>query len=371
MNLGDIGSKLLDVQNNLAERNKKRAFNYSKRMAFYRKLERMTGEPAAVPINDALFELQALEEIKGRKSSMWYLLDDVMDQLRSTKDSFTTCLSKYIPENDVMVLAASENDDIAIGFKSLIESNKKSRLMKKTFISAITYPCILLVVIIMVISGFSIWIIPQYAEMVKPETTLSTLSSLLLNTSKYLPIWLPILISTIIGAIIFITWALPNLNKFRLQIENIPPFNMYRIMTGGAFIFALNSLSKAGYSPQEALQEMKNSVKPYLRHRIDIYLDLMADGKDLGDVLYESQLNFPDKDMVKELSIQTKYSDEDNSLEILSEVLFEDGLEVIQKQAKLVNGIMTLLITTVIVMLYVGILLLGQDASSAGQISNF
>lgn len=371
MNLGDISNKFVDLQNNLADRNKKRAFNYSKRMAFYRKLERMTGEPAAVPINDALFELQNLEEIKGRRSSMWYLLDDIMLQLRSTKDSFTDCLSKYVPENDVMVLAAAESDDIALGFKALIESNKKSRIMKKTFISAIAYPCILIVVMLMVISGFSIWIIPQYAEMIKPETTLSMLSSLLLNTSKYLPIWLPSLMITIIGVIAFIIWALPNLNKFRLQIEDIPPFNMYRIMTGGAFIFALNSLSKAGYSPQEALHEMKNSTKPYLNHRISIYLELMAEGKDLGDVLYESQLNFPDKDMVKELSIQTKYSDEDNSLEILSEVLFEDGLEVIQKQAKLINGIMTLIITTVIVMLYVGILMLGQDASSSSQISNF
>lgn len=367
----NLNNQLIDFQNNLAERNKKRAFNYSKRMAFYRKLERMTGEPAALPINEALFELQALEEIKGRRSSMWYLLDDIMLQLRSTKDSFTTCLGKYVPESDVMVLSAAESDDIALGFKSLIESNKKSRIMKKTFMSAITYPCILFVVIILVISGFSIWIIPQYAEMIKPETTLSTLSILLLNTSKYLPIWLPILIITVIGLIASIVWALPNLNRFRLQIEDFPPFNMYRIMTGGAFIFALNSLSKAGYSPQEALHEMRESTKPYLRHRIDIYLDLMADGKDLGDALYESQLNYPDKDMVKELSIQSKYSDEDNSLEILSEVLFEDGLEVIQKQAKLVNGIMTLLITTVIVMLYVGILMLGQDASSASQISNF
>lgn len=366
-----LSNTLIEIQNNLAERSKKGAFTYTKRMAFYRKLERMTGEPASVPINDALLELQTLEEIKGRRSSMWYLLDDVMERLRSTKDSFTICLSKYIPESDVMVLAAAERDDITLGFKSLIESNKKSRMMRQVFISAISYPLVLTVLIIAIITGFSIWIVPQYAEMITPETVLSPLSNVLVITSKYLFIWLPLLIGIIVSLAIFIIWALPNLNKFRLQIENIPPFNMYRIMTGGAFIFALNSLSKAGYSPQESLIEMQDSVKPYLRHRIDIYLDMMADGKDLGDVLYESQLNFPDKDMVKELSIQTKYSDEDNSLEVLSDVLYEDGLEVIKKQAKLVNALMTLSITIIITALYVGILLLGQDISGVNKASNF
>lgn len=365
-----LNSKLLDFQNNQADRNKKRAFNYYKRMAFYRKLERMTGEPAAVPINDALFELQAFEEIKGKRTSMWYLLDDVMLQLRSSKDSFTTCLSKYIPENDVMVLSAAERDDITLGFKALIDSNKKSRVMKQAFINAISYPLFLVMLILLVITGFSIWIIPKYAEMIPPNATLSTPSQVLLAISKYLPIWLPLIVVSVLSLVVFIIWALPNLNKFRVNLENLPPFNMYRIMTGGAFIFALNSLSKAGYAPQEALNEMRDAVKPYLRHRIDIYLNLMADGKDLGEVLYESQLNFPDEEMVKELSIQTKYSDEDNSLEVLSKVLHEDGLEVIKKQAKSVNTIITLSVMTIIAMLYIGVLLLGQDVGSISS-SNF
>lgn len=367
----NIKSKVLDIQNNLAERSKKSAFTYAKRMAFYRKLERMTGEPAAVPINEALMELQALEEIKGRRSSMWYMLDDVMVQLRSTKDSFTTCLSKYIPENDQMVLAAAERDDITLGFKALIDSNKKSRIMKQAFISAVSYPLFLVVMIILVVTGFSIWIIPQYAEMITAETKLSTASMALIAISHYLPIWLPLIVGSMVSLAIFIIWALPNLNKYRLKLENLPPFNMYRIMTGGAFIFALNSLSKAGYAPQEALGEMRDSVKPYLRHRIDVYLELMADGKDLGEVLYESQLNFPDEEMVKELSIQTKYSDEDNSLEILSEVLHEDGLEVIKKQAKTINTIITLAVMITIAMLYIGVLLLGQDVGSMNNSSTF
>ncbi len=71
----------------------------------------------------------------------------------------------------------------------------------------------------------------------------------------------------------------------------------------------------------------------------------------------------------QELSIQTKYSDSDDSLEILSKTLAEDGIETIQVQAKSMNYIITFLVFGVILMLYLGVYQLGQDAGNIKVVS--
>jgi len=135
---------------------------------------------------------------------------------------------------------------------------------------------------------------------------------------------------------------------------------MYRIMVGCGFLFALNSLSKAGFMQIDALEQMVKLAKPYLRYRIEVIMDLMADGMDIGQALIHSKLDFPDKQMVRELAIQTKYS-EDDSLEVLSNNLAEDGLEAIKRQAQLLKFIITLVVFGTIGFLYFAVYQFGLD----------
>jgi type II secretory pathway component PulF len=334
---------------------------YKKRLAMYRMLEKMTGEPATLQINEAIEELRGLEVKKDLKTRMWYVYDDVMEQMRSSDADFAKALSKYVPQQDTMIIAASEQDDITFGFSTVIDNNKKTTEMRKAFTGALAYPLLMVCVLLLLLYYFSVRVIPEFVQNIPQGALLSSTSEILIVLANNFNYWFSFLIGTIAAICLFTIWALPNfINKYRKYLEDLPPFNMYRIMVGCGFLFALNSLGRAGFMQIDALGQMVKLAKPYLRYRIEVIMDKMADGMDIGQALIDSKLNFPDKQMVKELAIQTKYS-EDDSLEVLSSTLAEDGLEAIKRQAQVLKYAITILVFGTIGFLYFSIYQFGLD----------
>ena len=111
--------------NRISELTKKLAMGYKQRMKMYRMLEKMTAEPASLQINEAVEELRSLEVERNLKTRLWYVYDDIMEQMRNSDANFANSLSKYVPQQDTMIISASEQDDITSGFITVIENNKK------------------------------------------------------------------------------------------------------------------------------------------------------------------------------------------------------------------------------------------------------
>lgn len=352
---------LLQVHNYISYKFRQTIMTYKTRMALYRMLEKMTNRPAMLQINEAVEELRGLEIKKDYKSRLWYVLNDVMEQMRNSDANFAKSLSKYVPEQDMMIISASENDDITIGFTTVIANNIQNKKMKDAFISALAYPILMLVVLFSLLFYFSTSVIPVFVESISDGVLLSTTSEILITMSNNFNWWFSCLMIIASILFVFIMWALPNLSHgLRRYLEDIPPFNMYRVVVGCGFLFALGSLAKAGFKQDDSLEQMVHLAKPYLRYRIKRIQDLMADGMDIGQALVESKLNFPDKQMVIELAIQTKYSEED-SLEVLSNTLAEDGLASIKRQANSMRFIITFIVFSTIGFLYFGVYQFGAD----------
>lgn len=350
----------------------KSALTFNKRQIIYRMLEKMTGENTGIPIYEAIEELKVFEKSGNLKTRLWYFYDDLLIKMRSTSDNFSTAIASYIPEHDVIILKSAELDDISYGFSILLEVNKNNKNMRKAFVSNLSYPIFLIFLLAIVLFFFSKKIIPEYSGIIPYNANISSYSSFLIVASNSFNIWMPIFIVVIIALLLFVIWALPNfINKSRKYLEGLPPFNMYRIMIGCGFLFALNSLTKVGFQQLEALVQMSEVAKPYLKYRIEVIINYMAEGNDIGNALLKSGLNFPDENMMKELSIHSKYSQQDNSLEVLSKSLAEDGLEIIQLQAKLLNYAITTIVFGIIGFLYLGIYTLGQDLGNINSTLNF
>lgn len=355
----------ISLHNCLSKVTKASVMVYRQRQKTYRMLEKMTGEPATLQINEAIEEMRDLEvNSKDLKSRLWYVYDDIMEQMRNSDADFAKALSKYVPQQDIMIISASEQDDITAGFTTVIENNKKTNQMKKAFIQALAYPLFMFGVLLLLLFYFSIRVIPAFVQNVHNITQLSPSSVFLMYMADSFNWWFSGLIILVIGVVIFIVWALPNLtNEYRKYLENIAPFNMYRIMIGCGFLFALNSLGRSGYLQYEALEQMLKLAKPYLRYRIQTLMEHMADGLDIGESLIHSKLDFPDKHMVRELAIQIKYS-EDDVLDALSSTLAEDGLETIKIQAQSMRFLITFVVFAVIAFLYFAVYQFGNDLAS-------
>ncbi len=73
----NLYQSLINIHNRCAQLTRHTAMTFKRRMALYRMLEKMTGEPATLQINEAIIELQALETEKDRKTRMWYVYADI------------------------------------------------------------------------------------------------------------------------------------------------------------------------------------------------------------------------------------------------------------------------------------------------------
>ena len=287
-----------------------------------------------------------------------------MEQMRNSDANFANSLSKYVPQQDTMIISASEQDDITSGFITVIENNKKTNEMKKAFKLALAYPILLVCVLLGLLFYFSVQVIPAFVASIEPNTVLSPSSIFLIELSNNFSLWFSMLMGSIIFLALFVFWALPNFtNKYRKYLENIAPFNMYRIMVGCGFLFALNSMGRSGFMQLEALEQIGDLAKPYLKYRIMLIMEQMADGLDIGQALIQSQLDFPDKQMIRELSIFIKYS-EDDSLDTLSSTLAEEGLEAIKLQASSMKLLINFMVYGCIGLLYFSVYQFGIDLGS-------
>ena len=355
----------VELHNSLTNITKKTAMNYKQRLKIYRMLEKMTGEPANLQINEAIDELRSIEMNHALKSRLWYVYDEIMEQMRNTDANFAKALSKYIPQQDTMIIASSEQDDITLGFTTVIQNNRQTSQMNKAFSQALGYPLLMIVVLLILLFYFSTKIIPIFVDSVTLGMELSASSIFLMKMASSFIWWFSGVLIIIIALLFFLIWALPNWTDLsRKYVEDFPPFNMYRTVVGCGFLFALNSLGKSGYMQYDALEQMVKLAKPYLRYRIEVIMELMADGLDIGQALIQSKLNFPDKQMVRELAIWVKYSDDD-SLEMLSKNLAEDGLESMKMQAQSLKYIIMIFVFGVIGFLYYAVYQFGLDLATA------
>jgi type II secretory pathway component PulF len=338
--------------------------NANIRLRIYRMLVKMTDEPASLPIYDAITELRNNEIMHGYKSRLWYIYTAILDRMHNYGDSFATALIHYVPAQDVLILVSSEQHDITQGLKILIDNYTKIGKLRQEFLQALSYPIAMSLLLLLVVGYISIKIIPQFTQNIQPNSILSASSIILVDISKNFYLYLISIIIIVLIIIILILWALPNFNNyFRKYLEHIFPFNIYRIVTGCGFLFALNAMSKAGYIQYEALEQMLLLAKPYLKYRIQKIMHYMINGADIGQALITSNLNFPDKSILRELAIYLRYS-HDDELDGLAQLLLDESLLKIKVHSYVLRVMITGCVFMVIAFFYFAIYQFATDLAN-------
>jgi type II secretory pathway component PulF len=348
---------------------KRRAFNAKQRLKFYYMIEKLSAEGVELSFYVILIELQQieLEGNRQRKTLLYYVYEDFIARARSGK-TIAECLHDYVPEADIMMITAFEDDDIAHGFNNLIRYNEAVLGMTREFITAIMYPAFLFMLLIAIMAYFSVSLIPTLTQNTPDNMQLSSISQILVWLSRNFTLWFTILIGFIILVVGFLFWALPNFNTaLRIKLENLPPFNMYRINVGCGFLQALSMLTKSGMQQSEAIETMAKTAVPYLFHRLSVIYSKVKDGRSLGEALVLSKLNFPDKSMVSDLAILSKHGVLEDSLDKLADTMTQDGINSIKQQAGTLKIIAIASVAGIILFMFSGVYSISQDMTDAAQ----
>ena len=92
-----------------------------------------------------------------------------------------------------------------------------------------------------------------------------------------------------------LAWTGPG----RTALDRLPPFNLYRMLAGSAFLFAVLEFLRAGVDVNDrAFEALRRSAAPYARHRIGAIQRGMRAGKGLGQAMVDAGHRFPDPALV-------------------------------------------------------------------------
>ena len=347
---------------------KKISFNYKQRIALYDKIYRLCSNEINLGYNEVIIELRDQElKYSKRKTLIYYVYEDIASQLaRGSNESES--LKQYVPPVDSMMIQSFAQDDISTGFKGLIEYNERTREMNSALIKALAYPSFLFAFILGIVYYFSTSLIPSLTTAIPPDAELSGTSEMMIFMSNNYSSFLTTIILSLVSIVALLAYLLPNYNgRFRKNLENIPPFSIYRIVNGCGFLNALSALSKAGFQQHQAIEEMMTTATPYLKYRLELISEQIKNSDNLGSALVNINLNFPDKKMLKEIELVSRFGVLEDSLDKYSEQMTESGLKIINGQAAVLKNFATAMVAFTIMFLFSGIYSLSQDMGDAAE----
>lgn len=315
-------------------------FNLKHRLKFYRIMAKATDERLhGMKISLALEALIEIEKQgnKGKDTKLSKIYTIFLENF-SLGQKMGEVMDDWAPASEIVqIFAAERSGRISDGFRRAYNIGKQQSVFTKMFKQALIGPAIQLVIAFGILAMAFTSLIPAVSNSVAASNR-SSVSNFVYALSQSFQWWFAGFLIILIASVVWLIWALPNFNgKFRLKLENIPPFSLYRIMVGAGFMEAFNALLNTNVKQQEALLILEKFAKPYLKYRINRIQELTE--QSFGQALISIKLNFPDKEVVNELAMASKQGNITKALPDVVESFQTEGVELIQLQANIANGV--------------------------------
>ncbi|MEA1938887.1 MAG: type II secretion system F family protein, partial [Pseudomonadota bacterium] len=317
----------------------KLSFTSHQRLRIYRKIATMTryGLPLQ-RVLDMLYE-QASQGGKKKGEPLAVILEGWRTSIRNGRP-LSVAAGPWIPYNERMLIeAGEESQSLAAALNNLIDINLGVRKMRGALIGGLAYPAVLILGVCAILWLFGIKVIPAF-ELVLPSDQWTGVGASMANMSNMVRHWMiPSLLTG--GAVIaIIVWSLPRwTGQIRCVIDKVPPWSIYRLVSGSGFMMSLGALISSGVQTSRSLEKMSKTASPWMKERLDATLRHVYSGSNIGRALLRSGYNYPDKEIIEDLVAYADLPAFSEMLEIIGKEWLGDSVNKIQIQSRLLNGI--------------------------------
>ncbi|MFC5474049.1 type II secretion system F family protein [Paraherbaspirillum soli] len=355
------------MQLDLNRRWAKWQFGSNVRLRLYRKIAKMLAN--GLPLLKILEELQERASSNGKKPNepLAIVLDDCRRMVQNGR-MLAEGLGHWIPHTEQMIIMAGEQggrlEGTLVALVDVVQSGKK---IKSVIIGGVAYPIAIFALIIVYIYVFGTRVIPQFARMVDPATWHGSARSLYLM-SLAVQSWMPYLVIVLIVAGIGLVLSMPRWRgDVRVFMDRFAPYSIYRLMAGSSFLMAFSALQLAGITVEKSLTRLADAAPPWLRERLDGALIGVKSGLNCGEALKNAGYGFPSKEVVDDLCVYAEYKGFGDALKILADEWMADGVELIESQMKVLNGVAIVTLAVVIGWLVTGFFGIQQEIAAMAR----
>lgn len=291
-----------------------------------------------IPLNDIVELLAQSIRLANAKSQMFQtkILDDIALQM-STGVEFTEAIAKWIPMNEAMsIRAGMKSGDPVTGMINTIDTLDSASVMKKTMISKLSYPAVLLMALVVLIFFFSVSIIPNIAQVMDPSLWPESAQPLYSMATFVQEKWWVVLASVVsFGTLV--GWTLPRIvGAPRKVLDRLPPYSFYKAFHGANMLISMASLMRSGIPLVDSLHELRKMSTPYMRSHLERMIVKMSDGGSLGEALDTGLLS---AEMMVNVHMMSHNANFQSAISAIGQQAIKKSIERIGAISGMLNGV--------------------------------
>ncbi|MES9899397.1 MAG: type II secretion system F family protein [Sedimenticola sp.] len=266
-------------------------------------------------------------------------LNDVASKL-SNGTPPSKALSQYIPSTEVIAIRSGDiAGQLGSTLNRLSITIDKTRTLKRQAILGALMPVTGLIISIGSIYFMGLEVIPKFEDVMPPEHWTGVPWTLYITSQYVQSPWSILPVATIALLLIAIAVTMKSwTGKLRVYADLLPPWSFYRIINGGNWLVSLALMTKSGANTLQSIQQMEALADPWLRERLVLVRYHMENGVSFGKSLDIAGHNFPDKKIVRKLSLLSELPHFDENLEKAGNRFIEQGDKMIKNQSLMLNS---------------------------------
>lgn len=308
------------------------------RLSLYRKIARILAN--GLPLLRVLEELHDRASERGRKprEAMAVVL---LDWKRAVQNGrmLGEALQGWVPASEQMIVLAGEQAGrLETALESVAGVVTGARRIRAAVLGGIAYPAAIVVMITLYVYLFGTRVIPEFARVVDAERWRGTARSLYLM-SGFVQHWMPalvVLFAALLGALL---WSLPRWRgAWRVRADRLPPYSVYRLVTGASFLMSFSALQAAGITVEKSLARLSVGAGPWLQERLAGALLGVKSGLNCGEALRASGYGFPSVQIVDDLCVYAQYRGFSEALKMIADEWLEEGVQAVSAQMRVLNA---------------------------------
>lgn len=208
----------------------------------------------------------------------------------------------WIPDSDRMVIKAGEEaGKVEEALRNALKIQEGMSKIRGAIWGGVAYPLVLLAAVVGFLVIFGVMVVPAF-DSVYPRSKWIGAGASMAFLSDFVNIWLMPLLLACFACILICIWSMPRwTGRLRVSADKAPPFSLYRMSVGVGFMLTVSAMTKANVTFTDTLRALLRDANPWYRERLSRALQLMNNGRNLGEALYQSGHSFPDAEAVLDL----------------------------------------------------------------------
>ncbi len=328
--------------------------NTDKRMSIARKLASMLRNDFT--LMDALGRLEAIESHDGKKPNEPYAIVMRIWQKNLERGmTFSEATRGWVPQNETLLVTSGNLSNLVVALENVGRVVDGMSRIRRAMTSAITYPLFLLALTFGIVIMVGIYLVPPLASVAGDEVVWKSSAASLIWLSEFsIKYWYYVLSG--FGLVVFLVWlSMANwTGRWRRAADNLPPWSIYKIQMSVGWLMSLSSMMSAGITIPDAMRMLADSSNRYLRKILENALHFIANGDNLGTSLEKTGADFPNKEIIGDLSIYADMNGFDKNLSQIANDYLDQSVRKMEAISNIMNSVGILLVSAIIAWVVLG-----------------